>query len=111
MRIITAMIQPFMLSKVTSTLEAIEGFPGMTITQAHGFGRRRSQQEQRELSVAEFKEKVRLEIVTPSDKAQQIVETLARAAHTGNNGDGKVFVWSVEEAVRIQTGEKDEAAL
>lgn len=111
MRIITAMIQPFMLSKVTSALEAIEGFPGMTVTEARGFGRRRSQQEKRALPVDEFKEKLRLEIVTPSDKVQQIVETLVRAAHTGKDGDGKVFIWSVEHAVRIQTGEQDEAAL
>lgn len=111
MRIITAMIQPFMLNKVTSALEAIEGFPGMTVTEARGFGRRRNRIEQRALQIDEFKEKLRLEIVTPSNKVQQIVETLVRAAHTGNDGDGKVFVWPVEDAVRIQTGETDEAAL
>ena len=111
MRIITAIIQPFMLSKVTSALETIEGVPGMTVTQARGFGHRRSQQEQRALQIGEFRENLRLEIVTPSDKVQQIVETLVRAAHTGNNGDGKVFVWPVESAIRIQTGETDEGAL
>lgn len=111
MRIITAMIQPFMLNKVTSALEAIEGFPGMTVTQVRGFGRRRNRQEQGSLQIDEFKEKLRLEIVTPSDKVEEIVETLVRAAHTGNSGDGKVFVWPVEDAVRIQTGETDEDAL
>jgi nitrogen regulatory protein PII len=111
MKIITAMIQPFMLNKVTSALEAIEGFPGMTVTEARGFGRRRNQIERRALQIDEFKEKIRLEIVTPDEKAQQIVETLVRAAHTGNSGDGKVFVWPVENAVRIQTSETDEAAL
>jgi nitrogen regulatory protein PII len=111
MKIITAMIQPFMLNKVTSALEAIADFPGMTVTDARGFGRRRSLQEKQALQIEVFKEKTRLEIVAPDEKAQQIVETLVRVAHTGNSGDGKVFVWSVENAVRIQTGEQNEAAL
>jgi nitrogen regulatory protein P-II 1 len=111
MKIITAMIQPFMLNKVTSALKAIEGFPGMTVTEARGFGRRRSLREHHSPHLDEFKEKTRLEIVAPDEKAEQIVEALARAAHTGNSGDGKVFVWPVESAVRIQTGEQGEAAL
>lgn len=111
MRIITAMIQPFMLNKVTSALEAIEGFPGITVTEATGFGCRLSLHEQHSLQINELKKKTRIEIVTPNQLAQQIVETIASTAHTGNSGDGKVFVWSVESAIRIQTGEKDEAAL
>lgn len=108
---ITAMIQQFMLNKVTSALEAIQGFPGMTITKVQGFGRRRSIREQQSLHINEFKEKVCIQIVTPDEKEQQIIETLVRSARTGHSGDGKIFVWSVESAVRIQTGEKDEAAL
>ena len=111
MKIITAMIQPFMLNKVTSALKALADFPGMTVTEARGFGRRRSVQEQHSLHLDEFKNKTRLEIVAPDEQAQQIVETLVRAARTGNSGDGKVFVWSVESATRIQTGEQNEAAL
>ena len=111
MKIITAMIQPFMLNKVTSALEAIDGFPGMTVTESRGFGRRRNLLEKRALQIDEFREKLRLDIVTPDKMARQIVEALVRAAHTGNSGDGKVFVWPVEHAIRIQTGEKDEAAL
>lgn len=111
MKIITAMIQPFMLNKVTSALKATEDFPGMTVTDARGFGRRRSLHEQRSLNIDEFKDKTRIEIVTSDENAQLLVETLVRAAHTGNSGDGKVFVSMVESAIRIQTGEKDEAAL
>lgn len=111
MKIITAMIQPFMLNKVTSALKALEGFPGMTVTDARGFGRRRSLQEQYSLHLDEFRNKTRLEIVTPDEQAEQIVAALVRAAHTGKSGDGKVFVWSVESAVRIQTSEQDQAAL
>lgn len=111
MKIITAMIQPFMLNKVTSALEALEGFPGMTVTDGRGFGHRRSLHEQHSLYINELKAKTRIEIVAPDEQVQRIVETLVRAAHTGNSGDGKVFVWPVASAVRIQTGEKDEAAL
>lgn len=105
------MIQPFMLNKVTSALEAIEDFPGMTVTKVQGFGRRRSLREQHLLHIDEFKEKIRIEIVTPDEKSSQIIKILMHSAHTGHSGDGKVFVWPVESAARIQTGEKDEAAL
>jgi len=100
-----------MLNKVTSALKALADFPGMTVTEARGFGRRRSVREQQLPQIDEFKSKTRIEIVSLDEQAQQIVETLVRAAHTGNSGDGKVFVWSVETAVRIQTSEQDQAAL
>ena len=111
MKIITAMIQPFMLSKVVSALEDIEGFPGMTITGVRGFGRRRSEREEHSRHLDEFHEKARLEIVTPDRLTERIVRAIAETAHTGNDGDGKVFVWSVQHAVRIQTGETDDAAV
>jgi nitrogen regulatory protein P-II 1 len=94
MRIITAMVQPFMLNRVTIALEALENFPGMTATDARNFGRRRSLHEQPSLHVNELKAKTRIEIVAPDEQSQLIIETLMRAAHTGNSGDGKVFVWS-----------------
>ncbi len=105
MRIITAMIQPFMLSKVTSALEAIEGFPGMTVSDVRGLRRRRGLHERPALRTGEFKGKVCIEIATPDENAQHIVETLVRTARTSNSGDGKVFVWPVEPAVCAQTGE------
>ena len=105
MKVITATIQPFMLNKVTSALEAIEGFPGMAVTEARGFGRGRNLTERRALRIDESGEKVCVEIVTPDEKAQQIVETFVRAARTNFSGDGKVFVLPVDSAVSIQTGE------
>lgn len=111
MKIITAMIQPFMMGKVTQALEALKGFPGMTVTEARGFGRRRGKEEEREAVIDEFHKKSRLEIVARDEMVEQIVATLVRTAHTGNHGDGKVFVWEVESAVRVQTGETNEAAL
>ena len=111
MKIITAMIQPFMLDKVADALEAIEGFPGMTVTDARGFGRRRAAAEGAGPPLDQFVEKVRIEIVAPDEMSGQIVETIVRHARTGNRGDGKVFVWPVEQAARVRTGEADEEAL
>ena len=116
MKIITAIVQPFMLSKVTHALEEIEGFPGMTITDARGFGREKSAHDKgaphRVIEdFVEYVKKTRIEIVAHDDMVERIVETIMRAAHTGNRGDGKVFVWPVERAARIQTGETDDAAI
>lgn len=111
MKMITAMIQPFMLHKVVSVLETIENFPGMTVTEARGFGRKRSVQEERGLHIDDFHPKTRIEIVAPDEMTDEIVQTIVRLAHTGNDGDGKVFVIPVEQAIRIQTGERDETAL
>jgi nitrogen regulatory protein P-II 1 len=108
MKVITAMIQPFILNKVTSELEAIEDFPGMTVSDVRGLVRGGSRRERRALRIEEIKGKVFIEIVTPDEKAQQIVETLVRAARTGESGDGKAFAWPVESAVSAQTGEIDE---
>ena len=116
MKMITAMVQPFKLSKVTGALEEIEGFPGMTVTDARGFGREKGRHRggapHRVIEdFVEYVKKARIEIVARDEMVETIVQTIVRAAHTGNPGDGKVFVWPVERAVRIQTGEADDAAL
>jgi nitrogen regulatory protein P-II 2 len=90
MKVIMAMIQPFMLNKVTSELEAIEDFPGMTVSDVRGLGRRRGLRERRALRIDEIKGKVFIEIVTPDEKARRIVETLVSAARTRSSGEGKV---------------------
>lgn len=116
MKIITAMVQPFMLSKVTGALEEIDGFPGMTVTDVRGFGREKSKHEKGAPHRAiedfvEYVKKARIEVVARDEMVDSIVETIVRTAHTGNRGDGKVFVWPVEQAVRIQTGETNELAV
>lgn len=113
MKIITAMVQPFMLSKVTHALEDLDGFPGMTVTAARGFGsaRRRKLHDDQAPHFKDFNEKARIEIVAHDTDVERIVEAIVRAAHTGNHGDGKVFVWPVEQAVRIQTGETNDQAV
>ena len=115
MKIITAIIQPFMRGKVTNALEEIDGFPGITVTEVRGFGREKGAHEGVPHSVTEdvveYIEKVRIEIVARDEMVAEIVDTIARVAHTGNRGDGKIFVWAVERAVRIRTGEKDGQAV
>jgi nitrogen regulatory protein PII len=116
MKMITAMVQPFMLSKVTGALEGVEGFPGMTVTDVRGFGREKSTHDKgaphRVIEdFVEYVKKARIEIVAHDEMVERIVQTIVSAAHTGNRGDGKVFVWSVEQAVRIQTGETNDSAV
>jgi nitrogen regulatory protein PII len=116
MKMITAIIQPFMLVKVEHQLEAVKGFPGMTVTDVRGFGREKTQQEsghQHRTSedATDFVKKVRIDIAAPDAVATQIVNVLVGAGHTGNPGDGKVFVWPLETAIRIRTGEAADAAL
>ena len=111
MKIITAIVQPFMLNKVAYALEDLENFPGMTVTDARGFGRKHSAGEQRAAQYDPFHPKSRIEIVALDEMVESIVSTLVQHAHTGKDGDGKVFVWDVEHAVRVQTGETDDAAV
>ena len=116
MKMITAVIQPFMLTRLTRALEEINNFPGMTVVQVEGFGREKAHhnpavRHSRIEDVVDFVKKVRLEIVATDSMVTNIVETIVRTAHTGNRGDGKVFVLPVEHAVRIKTGESGEAAV
>jgi len=116
MKVITAMVQPFMLSKVTHALEEISGFPGLTVTDVRGFGREKSTHDARARhrvieDFVEYIKKARIEIVARDEMIDLIVETIRRTAHTGNRGDGKIFVWPVERVVRIQTGDLDNQAV
>ena len=116
MKLITAVIQPFMLTKVTRALEQVEHFPGMTIVDARGFGREKVDPEPDEPhsrieDVVDFVRKVRIEIVAHDAMVARIVEVIFETVHTGNRGDGKIFVFPVEHALRIKTGESGEAAI
>lgn len=112
MKLITAIIQPFMLTKVMHQLEAVNAFPGMTVSDVRGFGREKVQHRHRPGEEAtDFVKKVRIDIAASDAMATEIVNVLVSAAHTGNEGDGKVFVYSLDSAVRIKTGETGDAAL
>jgi len=116
MKMIVAVVQPFRLSKVTTALQGIGGFPGVTVTDVRGFGREKSMTEEgaRHRVIEDFVEyvaKARIEIVARDEMVDEIVSTISRVAHTGNRGDGKIFVLPVESAVRITTGETGDAAV
>lgn len=112
MKLITAIIKPFKLDEVRERLTAL-GVEGMTVTEVKGFGRQKGHREiyrGAEYAVS-FVPKVKLEVGVRSELAPSVIEAIATAARTGQIGDGKIFVTSLEEVLRIRTGESDEAAL
>lgn len=103
MNMVTAVIQPFKLQDVILALEAVPGFPGMTVWDARGFGREHLEGPHDRLEdLTDFKPCVRVEIVVGDDLLDRVVDTLRRAAHTGRRGDGVVIVRPVEESYRIR---------
>ena len=112
MKLVTAIIKPFKLDEVREALSSI-GVQGVTVTEVKGFGRQKGHTELYRGAeyVVDFLPKVKLEVVVPDAQAEQVVEAIAAAAQTGRIGDGKIFVSSIESALRIRTGEKDEDAI
>jgi nitrogen regulatory protein P-II 1 len=112
MKLIIAIIKPFKLEEVKAALAAIN-VEGMTVTEIKGFGRQKGHTEFYRGSeyTVDFMPKVKLEIVTTDDVARKAVEAIVKSAKTGKIGDGKVFVIPVEEAIRIRTDERGEAAI
>jgi nitrogen regulatory protein P-II 2 len=112
MKIVMAVIKPFKLDEVREALTAI-GIQGMTVTEVKGYGRQKGHTEiyrGAEYTVS-FLPKVKIEIAVPADVADRAVEAISSAAKTGQIGDGKIFVYSIDQAVRIRTGETDADAL
>jgi nitrogen regulatory protein P-II 1 len=112
MKKIEAIIKPFKLEEVKDALSEI-GIEGMTITEVKGFGRQKGHTEIYRGSeyTVDFLPKIKIELVLTSQQAQRAVETIVKAAKTGKIGDGKVFISSVEEAIRIRTEEKGDKAV
>ncbi|MBO9581671.1 MAG: P-II family nitrogen regulator [Sphingobium sp.] len=112
MKKIEAIIKPFKLDEVKEALHEV-GVSGITVTEAKGFGRQKGHTELYRGAeyVVDFLPKVKLEAVVEDAMAERVVEAIANAAKTGRIGDGKIFVVPVEKAVRIRTGELDEAAI
>ncbi|MGH7730248.1 MAG: P-II family nitrogen regulator [Candidatus Eiseniibacteriota bacterium] len=113
MREIKAIIQPFMLEHVLRALAAIEGLPGLTVSQVLGWGRSRAAEAGDSVSHAghAFANKAKLELVVPDELAPRVVETIAQAARTGRPGDGKIFEYEVGRVVRVRTGQEGSEAL
>ena len=112
MKKIEAVIQPFKLDEVKEALKAI-GIDGMTITEVRGHGRQKGHKEVyrgQEYNV-DLLPKVKLELVVPSARAEEVIQTLGTAARTGKIGDGKIFVYDVAEAVRIRNDDRGDSAL
>src|SRR4249920_1253759 len=112
MKFVTAVIKPFKLDEVRDALIGI-GVHGMTVAEVKGYGRQKGHKEiyrGAEYNV-NFLPKVRLDIAVPEEQVEQVVETISKAARTGQIGDGKIFVTSIDQAVRIRTGESDNDAL
>ncbi len=112
MKKIEAIIKPFKLDEVKEALQEI-GLQGITVTEAKGFGRQKGHTELYRGAeyVVDFLPKVKLEIVLPDGQVEAAVEAIQNAARTGKIGDGKIFVSTVEQAIRIRTGESGEAAI
>ncbi len=112
MKLVMAIIKPFKLDDVREALTPL-GVQGLTVSEVKVFGRQKGQTEiyrGAEYHV-NFLPKVKIEVAVPSDLAEQVVEAIMKAAHTGKIGDGKIFLMDVERVVRIRTGELDAEAL
>ena len=112
MKKIEAIIKPFKLEEVKEALSEI-GIEGMTVSEVKGFGRQKGQTEIYRGSeyVVDFLPKIKMEIVVGDDKVADALSTIIKSARTGKIGDGKIFVLPVEEAIRIRTAERAEAAV
>jgi nitrogen regulatory protein PII len=112
MKKIEAIIKPFKLDDVKEALQEI-GLQGLTVTEAKGFGRQKGHTELYRGAeyVVDFLPKIKIEMVVPDARVDAAIEAIQSAAHTGRIGDGKIFISSVETAIRIRTGETGDEAL
>ena len=112
MKLVSAVIKPFRLDDVRDALSAI-GVKGMTVTEVKGFGRQKGHTElyRGDEYAVDFLPKVKLEIAISTDLVDQAIEAISSAAKTGKIGDGKIFVFDIDQAVRIRTGETSTGAL
>jgi len=112
MKQIEAIIKPFKLDEVKQALEGI-GVKGMSVSEVKGFGRQKGHSELYRGAeyVVDFLPKVKVDVVIPDKLLDSAIDAIVKAARTGKIGDGKIFVTSVNQVIRIRTGETDEAAI
>ena len=112
MKKIEAIIRPFKLEDVKIAL-VNSGIVGMTVSEVRGFGRQKGQVERYRGSefTVEFLQKLKVEVVVENEKVRSVIDAIAEAAKTGEIGDGKIFISSIDSVVRIRTGDTDEEAL
>jgi nitrogen regulatory protein P-II 2 len=112
MKLVTAIIKPFKLDEVREALSAI-GVQGVTVTEVKGFGRQKGHTELYRGAeyVVDFLPKVKIDVAIKADMLDQVIEAIEKSANTGKIGDGKIFVFNLEQVVRIRTGETGPDAL
>jgi nitrogen regulatory protein P-II 1 len=112
MKKVEAIIKPFRLDEVKDALTAI-GVGGMTVSEVRGFGRQKGHTELYRGAeyVVDFLPKVKIEVVVPDDMVEKVVKAIIDSAKTGKVGDGKIFIYPIEQAIRIRTGETGEDAI
>ncbi|HEX6549328.1 MAG TPA: P-II family nitrogen regulator [Gammaproteobacteria bacterium] len=112
MKMVSAVIKPFKLDDVREALSDL-GVQGITVTEVKGFGRQKGHTELYRGAeyVVDFLPKMKIELAVPDDLLDRVIEAITSAARTGKIGDGKIFVTSLEQAIRIRTGETDADAL
>ena len=112
MKKIEAIIKPFKLDEVREALSEM-GISGMTVTEVKGFGRQKGHTELYRGAeyVVDFLPKAKLEVIVSDERVEGVIEAIAKAAHTGKIGDGKIFVMPVEQVIRIRTGEINDEAI
>ena len=112
MKLITAIIKPFKLEEVRQALDLI-GITGMTITEVKGFGRQKGHTELYRGAeyVIDFLPKIKIEIAVSIDQLNEVIDVITKSASSGKIGDGKIFVSSLDQVIRIRTGEKGDEAV
>ena len=112
MKLVTAIIKPFKLDDVRESLSEI-GVQGITVTEVKGFGRQKGHTELYRGAeyVVDFLPKVKIDVAIADDQLDRVIEAITKAANTGKIGDGKIFVFDLEQAIRIRTGESGAEAL
>ena len=112
MKMVMAIIKPFKLDDVREALSEV-GVTGVTVTEVKGFGRQKGHTELYRGAeyVVDFLPKIKLEVAVTTDQVERVVEAIQSAANTGKIGDGKIFVWQLDQVLRIRTGELDDDAL
>lgn len=112
MKLVTAIIKPFKLEEVRESLDLI-GITGMTITEVKGFGRQKGHTELYRGAeyVIDFLPKIKVEIAVSIEQLEDVIEAITKSASTGKIGDGKIFVSTLDQVIRIRTGETDQDAI
>lgn len=113
MKEIKAIIRPSKLLTVTDELNEIDGLPGVSVIEIKGFGKSRAKNAQDKIvyEMVEFIPRIQLEVVVPDEMVDDIVNVIQKHSHTGNTGDGKIFVSNVDEVIKIRTNERGRDAI